>query len=101
VIVVGAGFRQSKVIFEYITQYWNNAPLLQDCYPGQKNGPKNLIDMMKFNLEDGHIIAIPIGATGDKVRGLRANDTIADEFSCLSKDTLIQTDKGLIKIEKY
>lgn len=86
VIVVGAGFRQSKIIFDYVVKYWNDSPLLRDCYAGKENGPKNMIDMMRFNLRDGYIIAIPIGATGDKSRGLRSNDTLGDEFSSIPQE---------------
>lgn len=39
--------------------------------------------------------------TGDKIRGQRANDILADEFACLGFETLIQTDKGLKRIKEY
>ena len=30
VVVVGAAFRQSKVLFEYMETIWNNSPILRD-----------------------------------------------------------------------
>lgn len=39
--------------------------------------------------------------TGEKVRGLRANDVLADELACIRQDSVIQTDIGLIEIGDY
>lgn len=99
VIVCGSAFRQSKIIFEYIVNIWNNAPILRDIM-GSQSGPRYGTDRWLFRLRDSTITALPIG-NGDTIRGMRANDIITDEFSCLASGTLVQTDIGLVKIENY
>ena len=91
IVIAGAGFRQSKLVFDYIINFWNNSPLLRDFLGNHPaNGYKMATDTCKFTLCDSTIIALPIG-TGDKIRGIR----------CVSADTLIQTDDGLIEIVDY
>lgn len=91
IVICGAGFRQSKLVFEVINNIWNNAPLLRDFMGNQaSNGPKFNTDTCKFTLGDSTILAIPVGS-GDRIRGIR----------CLAPDTLIQTDDGLIEIQDY
>ena len=42
VVICGAGFRQSKIIFGYMETIWKNSPILRDMYPDSDiNGPKN------------------------------------------------------------
>lgn len=77
-VIVGAAFRQSKVIFEYMEGIWNNAPVLQDiCGPG--SGPKRATDMWSFRIGHSIVNALPLG-NGDKIRGQRGNTTVVDEF---------------------
>lgn len=85
VVIVGAAFRQSKVLFEYMETIWNNAPLLRDMFPGQDNGPKKDTDRYLLQLGDSKIICLPLG-DGQKIRGQRANDIIADEFASIPRD---------------
>ena len=40
IAVVGASLRQSMVLFNYVEQIWNNAPVLRDLCGGQKYRPK-------------------------------------------------------------
>lgn len=80
VVVCGAAFRQSKLIFEYIEKLWNNAPLLRDLTKNMEGqGIRKDVDRWTFRLGHSEGIAIPIG-TGEKIRGLRANVVIGDEF---------------------
>lgn len=86
VVIAGAGFRQSKLLFDYIVRIWNNAPLLRDWVGGvNNNGPKFGTDTYKFTLGDSTILAIPIG-DGRTIRGIRANDLIIDEFHSHSEE---------------
>lgn len=78
IVVAGAGFRQSKIIYEYCSQIWNNAPLLRDAV-GSNNGPKGGVDAVYFYINESKATFIPVG-TGETIRGLRSNDTITDEF---------------------
>lgn len=84
VVIVGAAFRQSKVLFEYMETIWNNAPLLRDICDSE-SGPKKDIDRCVLRLNDSRITCLPLG-NGDKIRGQRANDIIADEFASIPRD---------------
>ena len=77
-VIVGAAFRQSKIIFEYMETIWNNAPVLQDIC-GAGSGPKRATDMWTFKIGHSIVNALPLG-NGDKIRGQRGNTTIVDEF---------------------
>lgn len=103
IVIAGAAFRQSKVVFSYIENIYDNAPLLRDIYQkAKKDVLRHEPDMYRLvGQNGGYVAAIPIGPGGDKVRGLRANDLLSDEFNCIRKDSVVQTDKGLIKIQDY
>lgn len=79
VVIVGAAFRQSKLMFDYIDTIYRNSPILRSiCH----EHPKRDIDQCFFNVGQSRIIAIPLG-DGQKIRGLRANYIIADEFASI------------------
>lgn len=81
VVVVGAGFRQAKFVFEACEEIWVNAPILRDiCGGGKEQGPKRDIDRCTLRIGDSVITALPIG-DGSKIRGQRANITVVDEFA--------------------
>ena len=53
IVIAGAAFRQSKVVFGYMEQIWRNAPILRDIFSGQTVvGPKREPDMFRFHLGD-------------------------------------------------
>ena len=85
IVIVGAAFRQSKVLFEYMETIWSNSHLLRDMFPGQENGPKKDTDRYLLQLGGSKIICLPLG-DGQKIRGQRANDIIADEFASIPRD---------------
>lgn len=83
IILVGAAFRQSKILFEYIETFWRGAPILRNIVgTGINQGPKRDTDRCSFYIGDSVIHALPIG-TGEKIRGMRSNFTIADEFDAI------------------
>lgn len=84
IVICGSVFRQSKVIFEYIENIWNNAPLLRDIC-SSNSGPRHDVDMWRFHINNSVISALPIG-TGDNIRGQRANDILMDEFATSSEE---------------
>ncbi len=84
VVIVGAAFRQSKVIFEYMETIWNNAPVLRSMCPSS-SGPKHEQDMWRFFIGDSVASALPLG-TGEKIRGQRANDILCDEFASVPRE---------------
>jgi len=85
IVITGAAFRQSKVIFEYIETIWMNAPKLRNMFSETRDGPRRDVDMCRFRFGQSLITALPIG-DGSKIRGQRANDIIADEFASISQD---------------
>ena len=84
VIVVGAAFRQSKVLFEYMDTIWKNAPILRDLCGGN-SGPRRDVDRCVMHIGQSTITCLPLG-DGSKIRGQRANDIIADEFASIPRD---------------
>jgi intein/homing endonuclease len=62
IIAVGAGMRQSKIIFDYMDQIWRGAPILRKMVgDSQKQGPKRSIDRCTFYIGNSETIASPIG----------------------------------------
>ena len=96
VIIVGAAFRQSRIIYEYMETMWRNAPVYRSLCDSN-SGPKRDVDRCTMKINNSTAMAIPIGS-GEKIRGLRANIILCDEFKCLSYNTLVETNKGLLKI---
>ena len=84
IIVVGAAFRQSKVLFEYMDTIWKNAPILRDLC-GSRSGPRRDVDRCVMHIGDSTITCLPLG-DGSKNRGQRANDIIADEFASIPRE---------------
>lgn len=84
IIVVGAAFRQSKVLFEYMENIWKNAPILRDLCT-QNSGPRRDIDRCVMYINDSTVTALPLG-DGTKIRGQRAHDIISDEFASIPRD---------------
>lgn len=84
IVIVGAAFRQSKVLFDYMETIWNNSPLLRDACDSE-SGPKKDTDRYLLKLNESKIICLPLG-NGEKIRGQRANDIIADEFASIPRD---------------
>ena len=84
IIVVGAAFRQSKVLFEYMDTIWKNAPILRDLC-GTNSGPRRDVDRCVMHINQSTITCLPLG-DGSKIRGQRANDIIADEFASIPRE---------------
>lgn len=84
VVIVGAAFRQSKVLFEYMEAIWANSPLLRDICDSE-SGPRRDVDRCVMRINDSRVTALPLG-DGQKIRGQRANDIISDEFASIPRD---------------
>lgn len=83
ILVTGSGFRQSKLVFQYMEQIWNNAPIFRDMC--QSDGLRRDTDRWRFYVGDSVITGLPVG-TGEKIRGERANDLIVDEFASINQE---------------
>ena len=92
VVIVGAAFRQSKVIFEYMDNMWSKASILRDLLGDSKgrsnrnNGPRRDVDRCDMLVGDSIASALPVGPDGSKIRGQRANTVICDEFASVSEE---------------
>jgi len=84
IVVVGAAFRQSKVIFEYMETMWRNSSMLRDICDAD-SGPRRDTDRCVLRLNDSTITCLPLG-DGQKIRGQRANDILADEFASIPRE---------------
>jgi hypothetical protein len=84
IVIVGAAFRQSKVVFEYMETLWRNAPMLRDICDSN-SGPSRDTDRCTMRINESVITCLPLG-DGQKIRGQRANDIIADEFASIPRD---------------
>lgn len=78
VVIAGAGFRQSKQVFENIEKIWDNAPMLRSVC-SKNSGARHDNDRWTFNINNSSIVAIPVG--------------------CLAEDTLITTNNGISTIK--
>ena len=84
VVIVGAAFRQSKVLFEYMETIWNNSPILRSMCD-VNSGPRRDVDRCVMRINKSRITCLPLG-DGQKIRGQRANDIISDEFASIPRD---------------
>ena len=84
VVVVGAAFRQSKVLFEYMETIWNNSPILRSMCDSN-SGPRRDVDRCVMRINESRVTCLPLG-DGQKIRGQRANDIISDEFASIPRE---------------
>lgn len=87
-VIAGSVFRQSKLVFDNCLRIWNNAPLLRSCCEsfGGRQGPYSTTDRVGLIIGESRITGLPVGATGQTVRGERANYLLMDEFSTHNPD---------------
>lgn len=84
IVIVGAGFRQAKLVFKYIEQLYEASPIVKEAI-SHWGGPKYGSDAATLRVGLSSIQAIPIG-DGEKIRGIRATVLIADEFASIPED---------------
>jgi hypothetical protein len=98
IVIVGAAFRQSKVIFEYMDVIWKNAPILRSLC-NDASGPRRDVDRCTLKVNDSWTIAVPLG-DGNKIRGLRAHTIIADEFNSIPVEIYETVVAGFAAVSK-
>ena len=99
IVIAGAGLRQSGLVFEAMEQIWKNAPILRDIV-GPINHPKRGVLGYTWDLGKSKITGIPIG-TGEKIRGLRANVIICDEFGSINPDIFETVIRGFASVQSH
>lgn len=98
IVIVGAAFRQSKVIFEYMDVIWKNAPILRSLC-NDASGPRRDVDRCTLKINDSWTVAVPLG-DGNKIRGLRAHTIIADEFNSIPVEIYETVVAGFAAVSK-
>jgi len=96
IVIVGAAFRQSKVIFEYMVNLWDNAPILRSICDNN-SGPRSSPDRCLMKINDSWAMAVPLG-DGSKIRGLRAHTIMADEFASIPPDIFETVVRGFTAV---
>jgi len=99
IVVAGAGLRQSGLVFEAIEQIWKNSPILRDIC-GTENAPKRGVLGYTWSVGKSKITGIPIG-TGEKIRGLRANVIVCDEFGSINPDIFETVIRGFAAVHSH
>lgn len=93
-VVVGAAFRQSKVIHDYCETIWRGAPVLRSLVGDEKGqGPSRDVDRCTVRLGESQIISLPIG-TGEKIRGQRGGIVLVEEFDSVPEEIFEVVIKG-------
>lgn len=96
IVIVGAVFRQSKVVFNYCDAIWRSSPILRSmANPG--DGPRHESDRLSLQLGESQIVGLPVG-DGTKIRGERASILIADEFSAQKVDVFENVISGFAAV---
>jgi len=88
-VIVGAAFRQSKILYNYMNTIYNGAPLYREIVNSisLNGGPHTSPDMCTFVVGDSIATMLPLG-DGEKIRGQRAHDIIADELDSINQEIL-------------
>ncbi len=91
IAVVAKSLRQSMIIWEYCSRIWVNSPIFRDLVGKSKgdvgNGPRRGgNDRCEFRIGESLALFLPLGATGDTIRGIRAQVVLVDEFASISEE---------------
>lgn len=98
IIITSGGFRQAKMVFNYMEEIWNKATLLRSCYNKHSDGIVHSNDAWSFRLGDSITYALPTGPDGSKLRGYRANDLIGEEFASMKKEIFETVMSGFLSV---
>ncbi len=96
VVIVGAGLRQARLVFNYIDTMWSDSPMLRGIVgKGKKAGPRQNVDLCYFTIGDSIIYALPMG---DGCSDTLTCVTYKNGFGRISDDQVSgQTNKTTVK----
>lgn len=97
IAVTGSSLRQSMILYNYIENIWNNAPILRDICGGKNGAPKKELHMCSWRCGSSKVIFLPIG-DGEKIRGQRANIVVCDEFASLNPQIFEKVIRGFAAV---
>lgn len=95
IVIVSASFRQSKNVFNQINRILNRSPLLLAAGAKAQYQP----DQCKLAIGNSQIIAVPMG-DGQKIRGLRANVILVDQFASINEQVFNVVVRGFASVSK-
>lgn len=98
ICVVGAALRQSLVVFNYVVNIWNNAPVLQDICGGSNAYPRRDINMHYWEVGLSKVTFLPLG-DGETIRGQRANIVASDEFGSVNREVFETVVRGFAAVK--
>lgn len=106
IAVVSKTLRQSKILYSYCERLWNNSPVFRSLVgegAPKRNGPRPAMSEGRYEFVIGDSIALflPLGPDGEGIRGIRSQCTITDEFGCLDYNTIVETDRGMVRIGEW
>jgi len=82
IVIIGAGLRQAKLVFNYIENIWNNCSVLRSIVGGgKKGGPRQNVDLCYFNIGESSVVALPLG---DGCASKNTAITYFDRFGTIS-----------------
>ncbi len=95
IVIVGAGLRQARLVFNYIDTIWGNSQMLRGIVGGgKKAGPRQNVDLCYFRIGESIIYALPMG---DGCSDTLTCVTHEDSFGRISDDQDVgQTNKTTI-----
>lgn len=89
IAVVGRSLRQSKHLYEYCQSIWKGSPMFRALVgEDDKNGPRAAPNegQCSFRIGDSVALFLPLGHSGETIRGARAQEVIGDEFSSIIEE---------------
>ncbi|MCI0560824.1 MAG: hypothetical protein MN733_20260 [Nitrososphaera sp.] len=96
ILLIGANFRQSQLIFEYIENFYHTSDLFKQCCSQPSKAPAKWM----LRVGDSTITAVPLGHDGATIRGLRATSIIADEFASIPEEVFQVVVRGFAAVAK-
>jgi hypothetical protein len=81
IVIVAASFRQSRLVFNYIEEFYEASPILQAATKYLSKPA----DSREIKIGDSVIMALPLG-NGEKIRGVRATHILVDEYASIPEE---------------
>lgn len=79
IVIVASSFRQSKLVFEYVEEFYEYSPILRAACV---KPPEKQTDRHRLRIGTSSIMALPLG-NGEKIRGIRATTILCDEYASI------------------
>lgn len=98
IVVVGAALRQSMLVFNYVKNIWDNAPILQDICGGKRNEPRKSVHSCTWSCGNSEVKFLPLG-NGETIRGVRATHVVADEFGSINPEIFETVVRGFAAVK--